>query len=272
MDGLQITILALLQGLTEFLPISSSAHLILAPRLFGYDDQGLAFDVAVHIGSLLAVITYFRHELVTMRQDFFGSFGANGRKTEHSRLAWMIILSTLPILLFGKLAVSLVQNDLRSTSVIATTTILFGLLLYWADRRGRQTRDEWSIRWKDALIIGLFQALAIIPGVSRSGITMTAGMMLGMTREATSRFSFLLSIPTIIMSGILVTMELLDSPVAPDWSSMALGILLAFLSSWLCIHVFLRLIERIRMTPFVIYRLLLGLLLIGIIIADHGQV
>ncbi|MEJ1341079.1 MAG: undecaprenyl-diphosphate phosphatase [Candidatus Sedimenticola sp. (ex Thyasira tokunagai)] len=264
MDNLQIVLLALVQGLTEFLPISSSAHLILTPMLFGYEDQGLAFDVAVHLGSLLAVTTYFRHELFAMIRDFFSSLSANGEKTENSRMAWMIILATLPVMVAGLLLKSIVQNDLRSIAVIAATTILFGLLLLWADMKGAKRRDEYSVSWRDALFIGLLQAIALIPGTSRSGITMTAGLILGMTRQAASRFSFLLSIPTILMSGTLVTYDLISGSEAVAWTELTLGALLSFVSAYLCIHYFLKLIERISMLPFVIYRLLLGAVLVFI--------
>ncbi|MCW8943159.1 MAG: undecaprenyl-diphosphate phosphatase [Sedimenticola sp.] len=264
MDSLQILILSIVQGLTEFLPISSSAHLILTPMLFGYTDQGLAFDVAVHLGSLLAVTTYFRHELILMASDFFKSLPRGAVQTENARMVWMIIIATLPIVVAGELFISLVQHDLRSTEVIASTTILFGILLYWYDRKGSQSRDEYSTQWRDALIIGLFQVLAIIPGTSRSGITMTAGMMLGLTREAASRFSFLLSIPTILMSGSMVTLDLVTNPAPVNWLAMGSGALLSFASAYLCIHYFLQLISKISMLPFVIYRLLLGGLLVWI--------
>ena len=265
METLQILILALVQGLTEFLPISSSAHLILTPYLFGYQDQGLAFDVAVHVGSLGAVVSYFRREVMQMTSDFFVSLTPSGTTTANSRLAWLIILSTVPIVVFGAVFKSLVETDLRSLLVIAMTTILFGLLLYWADQKGRRQRDEFSIGWKDALIIGMFQVLAIIPGTSRSGITMTAGLLLGMTRKAASRFSFLLSIPTILMSGILVTADLIRVETAVNWNELFLGAFLSFFSAYLCIYLFLRLIETIGMLPFVIYRLILGGVLLAIV-------
>lgn len=262
MDNLQILILSIVQGLTEFLPISSSAHLILTPKLLGYQDQGLAFDVAVHLGSLLAVTTYFRHELILMAGDFLRSLKRGAPQTANSRMVWMIILATLPIIVAGELFISLVQHDLRSIGVIAATTILFGLLLFWYDRKGSQSRDEFSINWRDALTIGLFQVLALIPGTSRSGITMTAGMMLGLTREATSRFSFLLSIPTIFMSGSMVTLDLVTHPAPVNWLAMGSGALLSFASAYICIHYFLQLINKISMLPFVIYRMLLGGLLV----------
>ncbi len=264
MDSLQIFILAIVQGLTEFLPISSSAHLILTPMLFGYQDQGLGFDVAVHLGSLLAVTTYFRHELLDMAGDFFRSLIKGAPATQNSRMVWLLILATLPIMLAGLLFFSEVEHQLRSIWVIAAATILFGLLLYWYDKKGSRSRDEYSTSWRDAFIIGLFQVLALIPGTSRSGITITAGMMLGLTREAASRFSFLLSIPTIVMSGSLVTLELIIHQEPVDWSAMIVGALLSFVSAYLCIRLFLQLIDRIGMLPFVIYRLLLGALLIWV--------
>ena len=261
MDHLQILLLALIQGLTEFLPISSSAHLILTPRFFGYRDHGLAFDVALHVGSLLAVVGYFRNDLWRMLRDLLRSL-AGGAATENSRLAWMVILATLPIVVAGLLFKSLVEGDLRSALVIATTTIGFGLLLYWYDRKGTRERDEYSVSGRDALVIGLFQTLAIIPGTSRSGITMTAGLMLGLTRHAASRFSFLLAVPTILMSGGLVTLDLLRSADPVAWNELLLGASLSFASAYLCIHFFLKLIERIGMGPFVLYRLLLGTVLL----------
>ena len=258
METLHVFILAVIQGLTEFLPISSSAHLILTPRVLGFADQGLAFDVAVHLGSLLAVIGYFRHDLWVMLTDFFNSLRKNGPTTENSRLVWLVVLATVPIVVFGALFKSLVETDLRTPLVIAITTIVFGLLLLWVDLRGKHQRDEHQLSWKDGLIIGLFQVLAIIPGTSRSGITMTAGLMLGLSRQAASRFSFLLAIPTILMSGALVTLELVQSGTAVNWNDLLLGIVLSLIAAYMCIHYFLRFVERTGMLPFVIYRLLLG--------------
>ena len=266
MEIYQIVLLALVQGSTEFLPISSSAHLILTPYLLGFDDQGLAFDVAVHMGSLGAVITYFRHEVVRMTLAWAGSLRGERPLSADGRLAWLIILATLPIVFGGLMMRGVVATELRSISVIATATILFGLLLYWFDVRGSRSRDEQSLTVKDALLIGLFQVLAIIPGTSRSGITMTAGMMLGLTRRAASRFSFLLSIPTILMSGALVTADLLRSDLPIEWNALALGAVLSFGAAYLCIHLFLQMIERIGMRPFVLYRLALGAFLFTLLL------
>lgn len=266
METLHILILAIVQGLTEFLPISSSAHLILTPRIMGFADQGLAFDVAVHLGSLLAVIGYFRRDLLVMFIEFFRSLSSGGTQTENSRLVWLVIIGTLPIVVCGALFKSLVESDLRTPLVIATTTIGFGLLLLWVDLRCKHQRDEHSLSWREGLIIGLMQVLAIIPGTSRSGITMTAGLMLGLSRQAASRFSFLLAIPTILMSGALVTLDLVQSGKPVAWDALILGMVLAFGAAYLCIHYFLRFVERTGMLPFVIYRLLLGGAIIAFII------
>ena len=269
METIHIFLLAIVQGLTEFLPISSSAHLILTPRILGFADQGLAFDIAIHLGSLFAIIGYMRRDLWLMLVDFIGSIAcarflgrSNGKTTENSRMVWLIALATVPIVILGALFKTLVENDLRTTAVIATTTIIFGLLLLWADLHGKHQRNEHQLSWRDGLIIGCFQVLAIIPGTSRSGITITAGLMLGLTREAASRFSFLLAIPTILMSGALVTLDILKSDLPIDWNALLLGIALSFIAAYSCIHLFLRFVERIGMLPFVIYRLLLGAALV----------
>ncbi len=258
MDTPQILILSLVQGLTEFLPVSSSAHLILAPYLFGYLDQGLAFDVAVHVGTLAAVVGYFRREVVTIVVDLFATLPPGRSLTTNARLGWMILLATIPVGLFGLLLKGLANNGVRLPLVIAATTIGFGILLWIFDLKGRRTRDEYSIRWSDALVIGLFQAMALIPGTSRSGSTITAGLMLGLTREAASRFSFLISIPTIFLSGALVTFDLIRAEMQVDWTPLLLGALFSFITAYLCILLFLKFIERIGMLPFVLYRFALG--------------
>jgi undecaprenyl-diphosphatase len=262
MENVQIVLLALVQGITEFLPISSSAHLILAPKLFGYGDQGLAFDVAVHMGSSLAVISYFRTELWQIICDFIGSLGKPDKRTDHSHMGWMIILATLPIIVFGLLLKSFVEQNMRTPLMIAIPTIIFGLLLYWYDLKGRKQRHESSLVWKDALVVGLFQALAIFPGTSRSGITITAGLMLGLSRQAASRFSFLLAIPTILMSGVLVTHDLVASAAPIAWGELMAGAALSLVAAYICIHLFLSFIDRCGMLPFVAYRLILGVMLL----------
>lgn len=265
MDTIQIIILAIVQGLTEFLPVSSSAHLILVPMLLQWPDQGLVFDVAVHIGSLIAVLIYFRIEVIDMLVAWTRSLAGSGA-TSNSRLGWWVILGTVPAVIIGFLFKGFIESDLRSPWVIAVTTIVFGLLLWFADTRKSKQRSEYDLKLPDVVTIGLFQAIALIPGTSRSGITMTAGLLLGMTRQAAARFSFLLSIPLILASGVLQTAELTQSVQAIDWFALGLAIILSAISAGLCIHFFLRLIEKVGMMPFVIYRLLLGVVLVALLI------
>lgn len=260
MTMLEIIVLAIVQGLTEFLPISSSAHLVLPSQVLGWQDQGLAFDVAVHVGTLIAVVQYFRTEVKTMAGAWCGSVFKQ-QHNQDSKLAWWIILATIPAGLAGLFGKAFIETYLRSGYVIATTTIVFGLLLWYADKTAKQTINEYQSGWKKVLIIGVAQAMALIPGTSRSGVTMTAGLMLGMTRQAAARFSFLLSIPLIFLAGSYLTLKLFTSGAEVIWSDMILGAVLSYISALVCIHLFLKLIERMGMMPFVIYRLCLGVAL-----------
>ncbi|WP_438864124.1 undecaprenyl-diphosphate phosphatase [Neptunicella sp.] len=260
MTLIEIIVLALIQGVTEFLPISSSGHLILPSVLLGWQNQGLAFDVAIHIGSLLAVIIYFRDDIRRMLLAWFGSL--NGKVTDDSKLAWWVIVATIPAVIAGFLLKDFVENYARSALVVASTTIIFGLLLGYADYRATQHKNIYQLTWKSAIFVGLMQALALIPGTSRSGITMTAGLMAGMDRESAARFSFLLSIPTILGAGLLISLELAQTSSPIDWQAMLYGVLLSFVSAYLCIALFLSWISRIGMLPFVIYRLILGAVLL----------
>ena len=265
MGYLQGFLLALIQGLTEFLPISSSAHLILVPRLGGWPDQGLAFDVSVHVGTLVAVAAYFRNELIVIIRAWVNSV-VRHEHTSESRLGWAVLLGTVPVGLCGLLFHDAVESELRKPLVIAATTILFALLLWLADWKGRRNRNEYTLRWTDVAIIGLAQAVAIIPGTSRSGITITAGLILGLERTAAARFSFLLSIPVIALAGGYETYKLLHANVQVNWDILLIGGIVSGLSAYACIHVFLSLLDRIGMLPFVIYRLLLGVLLLFVFI------
>jgi undecaprenyl-diphosphatase len=260
MELIHILALAILQGLTEFLPISSSAHLILLPVIAGWADQGLAFDVALHLGTLTAVIAYFRIELAMMVRDWLQSL-MSGQLVGESRLAWAVLFGTIPVGLVALMLTETAQETLRSPLVIAWTTVIFGLLLGYADMAGKQRRDEHTLTWRDVLLIGLAQAVALIPGTSRSGITMTAGLMIGLTREGAARFSFLLAIPVILLAGGLETLDLLEQTEPIDWKALALGIFISGLCAYACIHYFLKFLQRVGMLPFVINRLLLGGLL-----------
>lgn len=264
MSLLQIVVLALIQGLTEFLPISSSAHLILPSQVWGWPDQGLAFDLILNIGTLAAVLIYFREEVFNMANAWFGSIKGE-EKTADSRLAWWIIWSTIPAALAGFFGKSLVETYFRSGYVIAVTTIVFGLLLWWADSQAKQLKNEHETGVRGAIIIGLAQVLALIPGTSRSGITITAGLMLGLTRNAAARFSFLMSIPIISMASGYDLLKFLMSDEYVDWGALFLGAGLSFASAILCIHAFLILLNKVGMLPFVIYRLFLGCVLFYIL-------
>lgn len=260
MDFLQILILALVQGVTEFLPVSSSAHLILVPILTGWEDQGLAFDVAVHVGTLTAVVLYFRREIGKMTVSWLGSVTGRGMDAD-AKLAWAVLLGTIPVGLCGLLFKDLIEEHLRHPYVLASTTLLFALLLWWADAKTRGERSEYSIGWLDILFIGLAQALALIPGTSRSGATMTAALFLGLSRQAAARFSFLLSIPVIVLAGGLSTLDYLETASIDDMQPLMLGALLSGVSAYFCIHYFLKLLEKIGMLPFVIYRIVLAVFL-----------
>jgi undecaprenyl-diphosphatase len=265
MDNTQVIFLSIVQGFTEFLPISSSAHLILLPLVLKWPDQGLAFDVAVHLGSLIAVLVYFRSELVAMTIAWSRNIAGAG-SSENSRLAWWVILGTLPAVVVGYLFKGMVETELRSAWVIAIATIVFALLLWFADLKKSKRRSEFALNWREVLMIGCFQALALIPGTSRSGITMTAGLLLGLSRQAAARFSFLLSIPIIFASGTLQTLDLLQASQSIDWLALMLAVVLSAVSAGICIRLFLGLIDKIGMLPFVIYRLLLGLVLIAFLV------
>lgn len=253
-----MTLLALIQGLTEFLPISSSAHLILPAQLFGWADQGLAFDIAVHVGTLAAVVVYFHRDL--------GAYAISGwNAIVHRRLdqpaeeLMKIAVATLPVVVVGFLAQNWVETELRSVLVIAAATIVFGLLLGYADRHHG---PRSLVTWRDALVIGGMQTLALIPGTSRSGITITAALLMGLSRVTAARFSFLLSIPTIAGAGLLTGLELAAAEQAPHWGVLASGALLSGTAAYACIRVFIALLERTGMTPYVVYRLVLGGVLI----------
>ena len=263
MELIQITLLALLQGLTEFLPISSSAHLILFPHMTDWSDQGLAFDVAVHLGTLTAVVLYFRHELKTILADFFQSL-IQRKLVGEGRLAWAVGLGTIPVGIAGLMFKDFMELELRSPQVIAWATVVFALLLWWADRLPQHSRDEHHLTWRDIVVIGIAQAIALIPGTSRSGITMTAGLMMGLTRTAAARFSFLLSIPVIVLAGGLNGIELARQVGPVDWNSLIIGTAISAVSAYACIHIFLKLLERVGMLPFVIYRLILAAVLFAI--------
>lgn len=257
MNSVQAIILAFVQGITEFLPVSSSGHLILFPRLMGWEDQGLAFDVMVHLGSLIAVLAYFRQDVLVITRDTLANlFG--GSQTEHSRLGWNIAFATIPVGLVGVFYADWVESTLRDPRYIAMMMIVFAVVLWWVDKYNKQARDISTLNRRDIIVIGCAQAISLMPGISRSGMTIAAALLMGLNRGAAARFSFLMAIPVILLAGGLKAVGLVQSEVAIDWREMVLGVSVSALVAFVCIHWFLEFIRRFSMTPFAIYLLALG--------------
>lgn len=257
-------LIAVIQGITEFLPVSSSGHLILLPNLTGMQDQGLAIDVAVHVGTLLAVVIYFWTDV---RDAAVGSLRLLQGKVD-TKGAWMalcLIIATIPVVIAG-LALKLTGLDeaLRSTAVIGWTMLIFGLVLYWADQKGPtiRTAEDWSL--KHALVMGLWQMIALIPGVSRSGITITAARSLGYSREDGAKLSMLMSIPTIAMAGLLLGVDVIATADMQAAKDGAIAAVFAFVSALLALSLMMRLLKSVSFTPYVIYRVILGVILLAI--------
>ena len=262
MDIFQTIILGLIQGLTEFLPISSSAHLMLIPKLSGMKDQGLAYDVVLHFGTLCAIVYYYRCSLLSMSKSFFNSLQTR-RLEGDAGLAWAVLLGTIPVGLAGIIFKNDISINLRSVEVMAFATIFFGLLLGfsdWLHRRLDRVRDV--IRASDVLIVGCFQALALIPGTSRSGITITAALLVGLSRQMSIKFSFLLAIPVITLATLAKMFDLANESAEVDWLMLTLGFFISAVTAYATVVFFIRLLDRIGFLPFVIYRILLGALLL----------
>ncbi|EAR52872.1 undecaprenol kinase, putative [Oceanicola granulosus HTCC2516] len=260
----QLLLVAIIQGVTEFLPVSSSGHLILLPQLTELEDQGLVIDVAVHVGTLFAVILYFWRDV---RAALAGTLRlARGRAdTPGARLALLLLVATIPVILAGlALKLSGLDEALRSVAVIGWTMLLFGLVLYWADQRGPQTRTEsdWSLR--DAVVMGLWQAVALIPGTSRSGITITGARALGYTRTDGAKLAMLMSIPTIAASGILLGADVAAAGDLGAARDGAIAAAFAFVSALLALALMMRLLRSVSFTPYVVYRCVLGVILLWI--------
>ncbi|MDL2286238.1 undecaprenyl-diphosphate phosphatase [Desulfococcaceae bacterium OttesenSCG-928-F15] len=252
----EIIFLAILQGITEFLPISSSAHLILPSELFGWKDQGMAFDIAVHTGTLLATILYFKKDLAALFMGWLATFSE--KPTIETKLSWFLILATIPTGIAGILFAGFIETHLRSISVIAATTLIFGALLWYADAKGKLVGKMENLSLKQALAIGFAQALSLVPGTSRSGITLTTGLLLGLNRESAARFSFLLSIPLMILVSAYQGYKFIRTPEVYDLYAIFLGLGISFVSALLCIHFFMRWIQNSTLFPFIVYRLALG--------------
>ncbi|QMU59401.1 MAG: undecaprenyl-diphosphate phosphatase [Boseongicola sp.] len=259
-----LVLIAILQGVTEFLPVSSSGHLILLPNLTGLPDQGQVIDVAVHVGTLGAVILYFRSDvwratkgLPDVLRGHFDNPGA--------RLALCLIVATIPVVIAGLiLKLTGLDDALRSIAVVGWATLIFGLVLYWSDRTGNHIKkfDDWTLR--DAITMGLWQAAALIPGTSRSGITITAARQLGYAREDAARLAMLMSIPTILASGAVLSTEVVLTMDTSAMRDAAIAAAFAFLAALGALAFMMRLLKSVSFTPYVIYRVLLGLIILWV--------
>ncbi len=273
MDLLEALLYGLVQGLTEFLPISSSAHLRVLPAFLGREDPGAAFTAVIQLGTMLAELVFFRRDLVRIARSWFGQFRRPElRPTLDARLGWYLIFATIPISILGLAFEDRIETTARSLTLIGTTLIVLGLVLLVADRTGRRERSIEQLTLRDGLVMGSAQALALVPGVSRSGATITAGLFLGLDRAAAARFSFLLSIPAVVLSGLFQLYGVVSGEEATDTSAGALILatavaavvgyaVIAFLLRYLATHTF---------TPFVVYRVVLGVVVL--VLAGTGAI
>ncbi len=277
MHILSAIVLGIVQGATEFLPVSSSAHLILVPWVLGWEPHGLVFDVALHLGTSAAVLLYFWREWVDLGRELFrGAVERAPFGNDQRRMAWFLAIGTIPAMIAGLAMEDYVETHLRSPLIPAVTLVIFALVLFLAERKGKQNRNLKELAWADCLWIGASQALALIPGVSRSGITISTALIRDVNRAAAARFSFLLSTPIIVGAGILqgwhLGKEVLRSggsaagngagPVEFQWIVLAVGLITAAVTGFLCIRYFLRYLQTHTFTPFVVYRIILAALIL----------
>lgn len=264
MTFLHLLILALIQGITEFLPISSSGHLILFPQLTGYADQGIAIDVAVHVGTLGAVILYFRRDVAAVVRGLPDAFRLR-LDSPGARMALLLMVATIPVIVLGLIlkATGLI-DAMRSITVIGWTMLIFGIILYVIDKRAPETRqaEGWTLR--DAILIGLWQAVALIPGTSRSGATITGARMMGFERHDAARLAMLMSIPTIMASGGITALDLIGTMNSQAALDGLIAAALAFVSALVALTLMMRLLNAVSFTPYVIYRVVLGVFLLGL--------
>jgi undecaprenyl-diphosphatase len=266
MEIFSAAILGIIQGLTEFLPVSSSAHLILVPWFLGWEPEGLAFDVSLHVGTAIAVLAFFWADWVRLvREVIAGLRQGNLVANPSQRLFWLLVVGTLPAMFAGLALEETVETRLRSPLITVFTLVILGALLFWAEKRSRQNRTIEQFTWADSIYIGLCQAIALIPGVSRSGVTITAAMFRDSNRFSAARFSFLLSTPVIVGAGMLSGWRMLEAARSPaagaaevDWAVLAVGTLCAAITGFFCIRYFLRYLQTKSFVPFIIYRWVLA--------------
>lgn len=258
-DLLKAVVLGTLQGLTEFLPISSSAHLRIFPELFGWGDPGAAFTAVIQIGTELAVLIYFRHDIWRIGKAWALSlFKPEWRGHLDARMGWFIIIGSLPIVVLGVLLKDVIERDFRNLWIIGTTLVVLGIILGVADRVGRNTKLIRQIDLRDAVLMGLAQAMALIPGVSRSGATISMGRFLGYEREAATRYAFLLAIPAVVGAGLFELKEIPHGDNSYGWAPTIVATVVSFLVGYAAIAWLLRYVSTNSYTPFVVYRVLLG--------------
>jgi len=266
-DLLQAIVLGIVQGLTEFLPISSSAHLRIVPAFVGWEDPGAAFTAVIQLGTMAAVVLYFRSDLLRIARAWLASLRDRSRRSElDARMGWYLVVGTIPICIFGLAFSDQIETGARDLYIIGTTLIVLGILLLVAEKVSRRDRDIATLTRRDAIIVGFAQALALIPGVSRSGATITAGLFLGFDRVAAARFSFLLSVPAVVLSGVFELRHVIDGSAegAAGIGPTAVATLLAFISGYASIAFLLRFLTTHTTGVFVAYRVALGVLVLAL--------
>jgi undecaprenyl-diphosphatase len=268
MGWIEAIVLGVVQGLTEFLPISSSAHLRLVGELFGWSDPGAAFTAIIQIGTEAAVLLYFRKDIGRIIVAWLGSLAGRRKGDPDARMGWLIIIGSMPIVVLGLLFQDSIETTLRDLRIVAICLVAFSLILFWADRVGAKKRELTDLTVPHGIGFGFAQAMALIPGVSRSGGTITAGLFLGYSRAAAARYSFLLAIPAVLGSGLFQAYEALTGDVAGrgvSWGPTILATVIGFGVGLTVIAWLLRYLDRGSFTPFVVYRVLLGLLVLALV-------
>src|SRR3954470_2215656 len=267
MSALEAVVLGIVQGLTEFLPVSSTGHLRIVPALVGWEDPGAAFTAVIQLGTTAAVLIYFRHDLWRIALAWLDSVRQRGcRRDLDARLGWYIVLGTIPIGIFGFIFKDQIENGARDLYLIGIALIAFGLVMLAGDRYAPQRRDVDSLDARDGLLIGAAQALALVPGVSRSGATITAGLFAGLTREAAARYSFLLSTPAIVLAALFELKGIVDGSehTGASTSDLIVASVFAFVVGYWSISFLLRFVTRHGLVPFVVYRVLLGVAVLAL--------
>ena len=258
MSIFEAIVLGLLQGLTEFIPVSSSGHLLLAHEIFGTGENSLAFDVALHVGTLVALLVYFHRDVYELAINFFA-------KNKQGRLARLIAMATVPAAVIGLLFSGFIDDNLRTPLVVAVSLAVVGVVMLFAEKLAIKTRKKGDIKVSEGMAIGIAQAQALIPGVSRSGATITAGILLGLTREQAARFSFLLAIPIVAGSALGIFIKDSDGIATGNWQ-LGLGVLTAFVSGLIAIKFLLGVIGKVGLKPFAIYRIILAIIVLALVV------